>query len=173
MMDSGLRNLVRQEVARLVSGTRRHGRVGLISSYDPKTHSAKVKLMPGGQETGWLTIGATGASTSSGFISGPQVDDQVRVDFLEGDLETGIISQGVFSDKNPPPNVPSGEMHLFQKSVSTAILDNNGHITLTPHALVNLGGTGGPRVARIGDKVDCCGCIGTIITGSSKVTAVD
>lgn len=73
------------------------------------------------------------------------------------------------------PNVytlygPNGVTLRDSGSASQLLLTPDG-IELQS-AMVNLGGTGGPGVARIGDAVDTPSGVGHIIQGSSKVFAV-
>jgi uncharacterized protein involved in type VI secretion and phage assembly len=100
-------------------------RHGLVTSYDPVKHLAKVTYQPGGQESGWLPIEtghigngygiATGLTPGDGKTTG----DQVIVRFQEGDFEGGKIVQRVHSEQDMPPTVQSGETVIwtrFQKS---------------------------------------------------------
>lgn len=50
-----LENMIQHAIERLMAGryTERHG---LVTSYDPKKHLAKVTFQPEGQESGWLPI---------------------------------------------------------------------------------------------------------------------
>jgi len=98
---------------------------GLVTSYDPKKHLAKVTFQPSGQESGWLPIEtghigegfgiAVGLTPGDGKTSG----DQVVIRYHGNDVESGKIVQRVHSDNQKPPEVQSGEMVLwtkFQKS---------------------------------------------------------
>jgi hypothetical protein len=96
-------------------------RHGLVTSYDPKNHLAKVTFQPEGQESGWLPIEtghigngygiATGLQPGDGESSG----DQVVVRFQENDFEGGKIVQRVHSDDQPPPEVQSGETVIWTR----------------------------------------------------------
>jgi phage baseplate assembly protein gpV len=132
-------NLVLRVTERLAAG-RYSEKHGLVTSYDPKNHLAKVTLQPGGQETGWLPIEVDhigkgygiliGLQPGKGAVSdqgqggqvGPQQDnqgDQVVVRFQENDVEAGKVVKRVHSNTDTPPTVQSGEMLFytqFQKS---------------------------------------------------------
>lgn len=54
-MRRGLANVMLHETERRMAG-RYVERHGLVTSYDPKTHLAKVTFQPEGQESGWLPI---------------------------------------------------------------------------------------------------------------------
>jgi phage baseplate assembly protein gpV len=132
-------------------------RHGLVTSYDPKTHLAKVTFMPEGEESTWLPIevdqmgngwgvmsGLTpgsgqpngqggAASTSSGAPSSSggaaqYQGDQVVVRYQEGDLESGKIVRKVHSDTDKPPAVQSGEMLWMHSLGARLFIDKAGHL---------------------------------------------
>jgi len=57
---------------------------------------------------------------------------------------------------------------------ASVVINTGGDVTLTPMAgaKVNLGGVGGPKVARVGDPVNCPDGTGYIADGSNTVYAV-
>lgn len=112
----GLKNLIRREIAASMAQVK-HLRIGKVDSWDKEKHVAKVKLQPGDQLTGWLPVGGgVGAGKKRGFAHGLTKDDHVLVLFQGGSLQTGIIIQRLWSDKDDPiPNVESGEDHLVGK----------------------------------------------------------
>jgi phage baseplate assembly protein gpV len=143
-----LLNLIRREIERFHASryTERHG---LVSSYDPKTHLAKVVFQPEAQESGWLPIetghigdgwgiliGVTPGSGKSGGGAGggspsQNSGDQVIVRYQEGDFESGKIVQRVHSDMDKPPRVEAGEMLFQHKTGSKVFMDKDGKITIT------------------------------------------
>lgn len=186
----GLLNIVRREVARGL-GMRGFTRVGLVDSYDPVNHAAKVLYQPEGVLSGWLAVGSGMSGNGYGVHFAPSRGDQVLVHFLEGSKADGVIGMRLFSTADRPLNVPAGELWAIHASGSgwkfhndgsgeivtagalTATVggdlnaDITGAATITA-ASVNLGGTGGRGVARIGDPV----AGGVITGGSGRVTAV-
>ena len=77
-----------------------------------------------------------------------------------GDPRQGVLLRGGFSDQNPPPSQSLDENILEFGGVRITI-DKAGAVTVdaATHVLVNapridLGGEGGPRVARVGDMVN-------------------
>lgn len=133
--DGDLERFVMACIERWAAG-RYSERHGLVTSYDPNKHLAKVTLQPEGQETGWLPIetGHIGAgygiaiglqpgkggvnAQGQGGQAGPQQDnqgDQVVVRFQEGDVEGGKIVQRVHSDQDTPPEAQSGEIVIWTK----------------------------------------------------------
>jgi uncharacterized protein involved in type VI secretion and phage assembly len=100
-------------------------RHGLVTSYDPENHLAKVTFQPEGQESGWIPIETGHIGNGYGIVTGLQpgdgksTGDQVVVRFQENDFEGGKIVQRVHSDDQKPPTVQSGETMIwtrFQKS---------------------------------------------------------
>src|SRR5213593_2356232 len=106
-------NIIHREIDRALSG-RYTRRSGLVTSYDPKTHSAKVKLKPDDVETGWIPIHAHHVGNGWGIIvgltpgDGKKTGDQVEIDFAEGDLEQPRVTNRVHSDEDKPPEVKAG-----------------------------------------------------------------
>lgn len=123
-------NLIQREIDRALT-SRHHERVGLVTSYDPKNHAAKVTLQPEGFETGWLPIHGHHVGNGWGMVVGLQVNDQVRVSFQEGDLETGAITARIHSDEDKPPEVKSGEMLLKHQSGAQIKFAEDKTLTLT------------------------------------------
>jgi uncharacterized protein involved in type VI secretion and phage assembly len=115
-----LENLILSTVERVLAG-RRSERHGLVTSYDPDKHLAKVAFMPEGQESGWLPIETDHIGDGFGIAigltpgDGKKTGDQVIVRYQEGDFESGKIAKVVHSDKEKPPRVESGEIVLFTK----------------------------------------------------------
>lgn len=150
-------NYIMREVERFHASryTERHG---LVTSYDPKKHLAKVAFQPEGTQSGWLPIetlhmgdgwghligltpgqdqsqqgggGSGGNSSSSNGSSGNgQQDqgDQVIVRYQEGDFESGKIVKVVHSDKDVPPVVQAGEMLSQHKYGARIFWDQYGEI---------------------------------------------
>ena len=124
-----LANLMRRE-AETASDARAPLRVAKVTSYNPKTHAVKVKLLPEGQETGWMPLGSHHIGNGFGIAVGATVGDQVVVGFLEGDHSTPIVMSRLYSDQQRPPEVKSGEMVLFHEKKSALHFDEHGQITI-------------------------------------------
>lgn len=123
-MGADLENLVLSIIQRHLAG-RYSERHGLVTSYDPDKHLAKVMFQPEQQESGWLPIETGHIGAGYGIAvglqpgDGKQTGDQVIVRYQEGDFESGKIVQRVHSDDQAPPQVKSGELVIwtrFQKS---------------------------------------------------------
>lgn len=109
-------------------------RHGIVSSYDPDTYSVKVRLQPEDIETGWLPIETMQAGAGWGVYTAPQIGDQAAVAFLEGDREVGWCTGFLPNDQDPPPHVPSGEIHVIQKSGQFVKLLTDGSLHLQADA---------------------------------------
>ena len=133
----GLMNLVRREIDRFFSERYMPARTGLVTSYDPQTHMAKVMMQPEGIETEFLPIHMGHVGNGYGILvgltpgDGMTTGDQVEVSFMEGDREAGRITSRLSSDVDKPPVVQSGEMLLKHKTGSTFFLANDGSTTVT------------------------------------------
>jgi phage baseplate assembly protein gpV len=159
----------------------RMGKVGVVHAvdaskgyrlrYDDKvTHGAPF-LSP------WLPHPETGKTSVP-----LKVGEVVGVFNPGGDLRQGFIVRGGYTDAHPSPN-DDVEANVFADAgVRVSIKDGVLHIKADNHvvveaASVSLGGEGGKKVARVGDKVN----VGSgsskglwpIVEGSTKVTAVD
>lgn len=124
---SDIESLVLSTVERWWAG-RYSEKHGLVTSYDPKKHLAKVTFQPSGQESGWLPIECHSIGNGFGIASGVNpgdgktTGDQVVVRYDGNDVESGKVCSGrVFSDQDQPPHVESGELVIwtrFNKSES-------------------------------------------------------
>ena len=129
-MSDDLINLIRREAGRL-DNARSMPRYGLISSYDPKRHAVKVKLQPEGIETGWVPMASSHIGNGFGVAVGPNIDDQVVVGFMEGDIDQPFIMGRMFSDKDNPPEAKSGEVVIKHQSGTTITIDKAGALTIS------------------------------------------
>jgi phage baseplate assembly protein gpV len=135
-----LENMFMRCIERFMAGrfTERHG---LVTSYDPEKHLAKVMLKPEDQESGWLPIETGHIGAGYGIATGltpgdgKETGDQVIVRHQEGDFEGGKIVQRVHSNMDKPPKVEAGETVVwtkggqqmyFNKDGSARIIDGKG-----------------------------------------------
>lgn len=100
----------------LAAGSIGRPRIGIVSSYDPNSYAAKVRIQPDDVETGWLPITVLMAGQGWGAYFGPNNGDQCSVLFQENDSEVGFITGFFTSDSARPPVVNSGEMHFVHKA---------------------------------------------------------
>jgi phage baseplate assembly protein gpV len=139
-MSDDLLNLIRREIERFHASryTERHG---LVTSYDPDKHLAKVTFQPEGQESGWLPVETNHMGDGYGILIGltpghgkgdgsKNAGDQVIIRYQEGDFESGKIVKVVHSDQDKPPRVEAGEMLIKHKSGSSISWNKDGEIII-------------------------------------------
>ena len=173
-------------------------RIGAIFEINHQTAKARVKI--GELETDFLPW-ANSNSGSNNSWNPPEIDEQVIILSPSGDLSQAVILPSLYknnasdSDQNIKSityqdgskisfNVSSGTLYLDLKGdVAIKVVGNaniegdniniTGSSNITLDGNVNLGGSGGQGVARIGDKVEITGGYSAgqwpIISGSSKV----
>ena len=173
-------------------------RIGAIFEINVQTAKARVKI--GELETDFLPW-ANSNSGSNNSWNPPEIDEQVIILSPSGDLSQAVILPSLYknnasdSDQNIKSityqdgskisfNVSSGTLDLDLKGdVAIKVVGNaniegdniniTGSSNITLDGNVNLGGSGGQGVARIGDKVEITGGSSAgqwpIISGSSKV----
>ena len=173
-------------------------RIGTIFEINHQTAKARVKI--GELETDFLPW-ANSNSGSNNSWNPPEVDEQVIILSPSGDLSQAVILPSLYknnssdSDQNIKSityqdgskisfNVTSGTLDLDLKGdVTIKVIGNSniegdninikGNSNITLDGNVDLGGSGGQGVARIGDKVEITGGSSAgqwpIISGSSKV----
>lgn len=125
----GLLNAMRLQ-ADLAGGARAIVRHGIVSSFDPDSYCAKVRVMPEGRETGWLPIVSPWIGNGWGLFAPPSIGDAVEVQFQEDDAEAGYVCQRFFNDSDRPLSVQSGEFWLVHKSGSFLKFHNDGSVEL-------------------------------------------
>ena len=125
-MDSFL-NHIRGVAAQLDYGWA-HPRIGVISSVDGNTYTARVSIQPEGTLTGWLPIAASWIGDGWGMACPPSPGDQVIVLWQEGDAEQGIVIGRLWSNAAVPAAAPPGEFWLVHQSGSSIKLKNDGSI---------------------------------------------
>jgi hypothetical protein len=129
--------MLRREIHRYFSEIYLPARTGLVTSYDPKTHTAKVMLQPEGKETEFLPIHMHHVGANFGMLigltpgDGKKTGDQVEVSFQEGDREAGRITARLSSDVLTPPQVQSGEILVKHQKTSNLFFKNDGSVTHT------------------------------------------
>lgn len=106
-------------------------RVGVVTSYDPATHSVKLIRQPEGVElTGFSAIGTGMAANNYGFVLGPDVGDQFVLGHINGDIEIPFVAGRLFSDQDKPPVVQGGEALMKAKTQARVFMDQDGKITI-------------------------------------------
>ena len=106
-------------------------RIGVVTSFDPQTYSARLRIQPEDTLTGWLPILAIWAGAGWGLACPPAPGDQVVMIGQEGDTQQGIILGRLWSAKTMPPAAPSGALWLVHGSGSCIKLNEDGSIEST------------------------------------------
>lgn len=124
-----LLNLIRREAHRVVAQWSRP-RVGLVSAYDPERHAVRVRLQPEDVETGWIPITEGHIGNGFGIVIGPNIGDQLEVQFQGSDSETARIISRLYSDEDRPPKVEAGEILIRHQTGAKIFIDKNGVIII-------------------------------------------
>jgi phage baseplate assembly protein V len=114
-------------------------RPGLVTSYDPATNCVKVQWQPDGTLSGWLPVASHAASNGWGIWSPPNMGDEVIVEHLQGDHNSGIVIGTKHNTKTPMGSAPNtiagsnqvpqqGEIVLVNKNGATIRLASDGSI---------------------------------------------
>ncbi|WP_432734713.1 phage baseplate assembly protein V [Ralstonia solanacearum] len=122
--------------AQLAQAGRADSRVGTVTSYDPGTASARVRLEPVDPDnpdrslTGWLPVTSPWVGNGWGMDAPVSPGDQVEVQFFGGEIENGYVCARLFSDQQRPTGAQSGEFFLTHASGSKLQFHNDGTVTL-------------------------------------------
>ena len=108
-------------------------RFGIVSSVDPASYTARVRLQPEDVLSGWLPILSPWVGAGWGLACLPSPGNQVMVLAQEGDAEHGVIAGGCWSTTQPPPAagnlVPQcGEIWMVHQSGSFLRFRNDGSV---------------------------------------------
>ena len=126
----GTNSQPRQAACRRIDQGGSQPRYGTVTSVNPTTSTARVKLQPEGVLSGWLPILSPWVGDGWGMYCPPTPGDQVLVLAQEGDAEHGIIVGRAFSNTQTPPATPVGELWLVHTSGSFIKLQNDGTIQM-------------------------------------------
>ncbi|MEF9481385.1 phage baseplate assembly protein V [Ralstonia sp. 1B3] len=122
--------------AMMAQSNRAENRMGIVTSYDPGTASARVRLQPEDPAdparslTGWMPVATAWVGNGWGIDAPVSPGDQVEVQFVGGDIENGVICARLFSDLARPTGAQSGEFFLTHASGSRLQFHNDGTVTL-------------------------------------------
>ncbi|WP_316853454.1 phage baseplate assembly protein V [Ralstonia holmesii] len=122
--------------AEMAQSGKSHSKAGIVTSYDPGTASARVRLQPIDPDqpdnslTGWLPVCTPWVGNGWGLDAPVSIGDQVIVQFIDGEVENGFITCRLFSDAQRPTGAQSGEFFLTHESGSKLQFHNDGTVTL-------------------------------------------
>ncbi len=106
-------------------------RVGQVTNYDPTSFTVRVQLQPDSVVTGWIPVASPWIGNGWGLCAAPNIGDMVVVDFINGDLEAGIVVGRLWNLQDLPLAPPAGEFWLVHKSGQFVKLTNDGKLTLS------------------------------------------
>jgi hypothetical protein len=106
-------------------------RIGVVTSSDTKTATAKVLLQPEGILTGWLPVLSQWTGAGWGMSCPPNPGDQVLIIPQEGDAQHGLIVGRLYSNLTRPPEAAPGEVTLTHVSGCSIRLLNSGIVSIT------------------------------------------
>lgn len=147
-----LLNLIRREVVRVMARYA-HPVVGIITSYDPTTHSVKVRYQPEGTLSGWIPLNAAGVGAGFGVFVGPHVGHAVSIGFQEGDRESPFVIGRFATDVEIPVSVAEGEIVAKHESGSSLSLLKDGSVILSDKTgtAVQIDGAGNVGINSFGN----------------------
>ncbi|MBU9203136.1 phage baseplate assembly protein V [Burkholderia multivorans] len=125
-------------------------KIGEISSYDGQMN-VKVMFQPENVESEWMPLGCIGIGNSWGVAVGPNIGDQVLVEFPEGDIESGVVTARVFSVAQPAIPVPAGEIWMVHKAGSSLKFLDDGEVRLSTTGNLTANVTGNASITSTGD----------------------
>lgn len=132
--------------AQLAQAGHADARVGIVTSYDPGTASARVRIQPQDPDfpdrslTGWLPVASPWVGNAWGLDAPVSPGDQVEVKFFGGELENGYICGRLFSDSARPTGAKSGECYLTHQSGSQVKMTNDGKLLVNGNLELDLTG---------------------------------
>ena len=122
--------------AQMAQSARATTKVGVVTSYDPGSASARVEIQPVDPDhpdkslTGWLPVASAWVGNGWGIDAPVSPGDQVEVQFFDGEIENGVICARLFSDQARSTGAQSGEFFLTHASGSKLQFHNDGTVTL-------------------------------------------
>lgn len=124
-------NIIKREALRAVRSIVRNDEIGVFDSYDPNTHSVKVKFQPYGHLSGWIPLSNAHVGAGFGVAIGPVAGTQFIIGFRNGAKSVPYIKGMMFSDNQKAPTVESGEIKLQNQQGTQVFIDKNNNLTHT------------------------------------------
>ena len=133
-MSQQLAQAMRREALRVLS-SRAQPRIAIVSDFDPKTYSVKVRVgadMDAGDffETDWIPVSTPWLGSAWGLFAPLAPGDQVVVVFADGEYSGGVVVGGIFSEEQASVEVPAGEFWLVHSTGSSLKFQADGHVNL-------------------------------------------
>jgi hypothetical protein len=143
-------------------------RAGTVTSYDPINGMVKVAIQPEGRESNWLKLDCPGVGNGWGVQIGPQIGDEVTVEFESSDPNSGRVTARHTNSLNLAMPVPSGEIWLVHKTGSLLKFLTDGTVTVHSITAINYDApahnfTGGP--VTMDHTLTVTDSTGVVVTG--------
>lgn len=155
--------------AQLAQGARAESRAAEVTSYDPGTASARVRLLPIDPDnpdrslTGWLPVTSPWVGNGWGMDAPVSPGDQVEVQFFGGEIDNGYICARLFSDQQRPTGAQSGEFFLTHQSGAYLKFTNDGKLLINSQVEID---ASGPTI-----NIQATGNVNVQAGSSANVTA--
>ncbi|MBX9901258.1 MAG: phage baseplate assembly protein V [Burkholderiaceae bacterium] len=127
-----------RQAAHMATQGQAQTRIGIVTSFDQNTYSAKVLLQPENKETGWLPCTSAWTGNGWGLFCPPSSGDMVQVEFQEGGQSAGFIVGRFFNDIERPLQVPSGEWWLVHKQGAFIKLTNDAKLLVNSQVEIDV-----------------------------------
>lgn len=127
-------NALRQHSSRM-DGMLAHTRAAEVVAYWPERHMCKVKILPEGNVTGWIPVGAVSVGKGVGMVCPPVNGQHVIVQPIQGDGEQWAVIARTFTTQDTPPlstatekPIQQGEVALVTKGAVIHMIGDTVHI---------------------------------------------
>lgn len=165
-----LANAVRMQAQATGKSTAR-AKIGEISSYDGQMN-VKVMFQPEEVESEWMPLGCIGIGSGWGVAVGPNIGDQVLVEFPEGDVESGVVTARIFSVAQPAIPVPAGEIWMVHEAGSSLKFLSDGEVKLSTAGNLTANVTGNASITSTGNATVTAPSISLGAMGQSLLALV-
>lgn len=93
-------------------------RAAVTQNQDPEQAGVRIKVklnaLNGGEETDWIPVAAPTVGVRSGWYALPDVNDQVVVGFIEGDINSPVVLGGLWTSQALPPETNENGKNVFR-----------------------------------------------------------
>ena len=123
----------------------------VVTSYNPNLPAVKGTIQPYGIESGWMPLLMPGVGPNFGIAIGPDIGDQLHVDFAHGDANSPRASYRLTSNADQPPVAQSGEIIIQAKEGQTIKLTQDQNITISGSGNIAINVTGNATIETSGN----------------------
>lgn len=154
-------------MAQLAAAGRATARFGVVSTGHSPEYAVKVWLEPDHIETGYIPVLTPFVGNGWGLFSKPVAGDQVVVLFIDGDINSGVVVGGLYSDVDRPLNAPDRELWLQHQGGASIKFTNGNTIEINARAGMNVVGT-----VTADALISKTGATGTFTTPTGQIVSV-